>query len=53
MGKMRDASGNYDAALTASVLLVGLAALLMLGLRRERRPADGCREEQLMPSPAV
>lgn len=46
MGKMRDASGDYDAALTVSALLVGLAALLMLGLRRERRPADGCREQQ-------
>jgi predicted MFS family arabinose efflux permease len=44
MGRMRDASGDYGGALTVSALLVGLAALLMLGLRQERRPAGSCRE---------
>lgn len=34
--------GNYDLALTVSAALVGGAALLMLGLRAEPRPAIDC-----------
>jgi MFS family permease len=52
LGKMRDASGDYGAALMVSGLLVGLAALLMLGLRQERQPAGSCREQPPMSSPA-
>lgn len=39
VGLMRDATGNYVAALTTSGLLVGLAAILMLGLRDKRMTA--------------
>jgi len=53
MGKLRDAAGDYGAALTVSALLVGLAAFLMLGLRPEKRPPGGCREAQPMASPAA
>lgn len=52
LGKMRDASGDYGAALMVSGLLVGLAALLMLGLRQERQPAGSCREKPPMSSSA-
>ncbi len=52
LGKMRDASGDYDVALMVSGLLVGLAALLMLGLRQKRQPAGSCREQPPMSSPA-
>ena len=48
LGKMRDASGDYGTALLVSGLLVGLAALLMLGLRQERQPAGSCREQPPM-----
>ncbi len=51
LGKMRDATGDYSAALTASALLVGLAALLMLGLRQERQAAEDCREHLPVSSP--
>lgn len=53
LGKMRDASGDYGAALAMSALLVGIAALLMLGLRQPRRPADDCRELQPVSLPAA
>lgn len=53
LGKMRDATGNYSAALTVSAILVGLAALLMLGLRQERRRGDDCPERPPMSSPSA
>lgn len=52
LGKMRDASGDYGAALMVSGLLVALAALLMLGLRQERQPVGSCREQPPMSSRA-
>lgn len=51
LGKMRDATGNYAAGLTVSALLVGLAALLMLGLRERRRLRDDCPGHSPVPSP--
>ncbi|MEO0057354.1 MAG: hypothetical protein RIT17_804 [Pseudomonadota bacterium] len=42
LGKLRDGTGSYDLALTLSALLVGCAALLMLGLREGARTAPGC-----------
>jgi len=51
LGKMRDAAGDYDAALTVSALLVGIAALLMLGLRQQRPFEDDCLGPMPVPSP--
>lgn len=52
LGKMRDASGDYGIALTASALLVAFAALLMLWLRPQGRRSGGCGERLPMSSPS-
>ena len=53
LGLLRDAAGNYDLALTVSALLVGCAALLMLGLSGKARPTIDCPAEPSMPSPTA
>ena len=53
LGLMRDSNGDYGLALTVSASLVGGAALLMLGLRGEPRPASDCPTAPSMPSTAA
>jgi predicted MFS family arabinose efflux permease len=50
LGLMRDATGDYALALAVSCLLVGVAALLMLGLRGHARTTSDCREASPVPS---
>ncbi len=52
LGILRDANGTYDVALGISAFLVGLAALLMLGLRAPTRPNPDCPEPICVPSSA-
>jgi len=50
LGLMRDATGDYALALAVSCLLVGVAALLMLGLRGHARTTGDCGEASPVPS---
>jgi MFS family permease len=50
LGLMRDANGDYAFALTVSASLVGVAALLMLGLRRVPRQTIDCPTAPSVPS---
>lgn len=50
LGLMRDATGDYALALAVSSLLVGVAALLMLGLRGHVRTTSDCRDASPVPS---
>lgn len=52
LGRLRDGTGNYDLALTLSALLVGCAALLMLGLREGARAATCCDADSPVSSSA-
>lgn len=53
LGLMRDATGDYALALAVSCLLVGVAALLMLGLRGHARTTGDCGEASPVPSIAA